>query len=43
MSLTSLSRTIDDYQNMAKREIIAAKQEKAYSYFPILLVLMKDE
>jgi len=32
VSLTSLSRTIDDYDNMAKREIIAAKQEKAFSY-----------
>ena len=32
MSLTSLSRTVDDYDNMAKREIIAAKQEKAFSY-----------
>lgn len=29
VGLTSLSRTIDDYDNMAKREIISAKQEKA--------------
>ncbi|KAI9850717.1 MAG: protein transport protein bos1 [Thelocarpon superellum] len=29
-SLTSLSRTVDEYNNMAKREMIAAKQEKAY-------------
>jgi golgi SNAP receptor complex member 2 len=34
VSLTSLSRTVDDYHNMAKREIIVAKQEKAYSYPP---------
>ena len=32
VGLTSLSRTVDDYDNMAKREIIAAKQEKAFSY-----------
>ena len=31
VSLTSLSQTIDDYHNMAKREIIVAKQEKAFS------------
>jgi hypothetical protein len=35
VSLTSLSRTIDDYDNMAKREIVAAKQEKAFSYVPL--------
>ncbi|KAI9783799.1 MAG: protein transport protein bos1 [Geoglossum umbratile] len=29
-SLTSLSRTIDDYDGMAKRELIPAKQEKAF-------------
>ncbi|KAA6406907.1 MAG: synaptobrevin [Lasallia pustulata] len=29
-SLTSLSRTIDDYSQMAKRELIPSKQEKAY-------------
>ncbi|MCJ1305954.1 protein transport protein bos1 [Hypocenomyce scalaris] len=29
-SLTSLSRTIDDYSEMAKRELIPAKQEKAH-------------
>ncbi|KAI9763344.1 MAG: protein transport protein bos1 [Geoglossum simile] len=29
-SLTSLSRTIDDYNGMAKRELIPAKQEKAF-------------
>jgi Golgi SNAP receptor complex protein 2 len=29
-SLTSFSRTIDDYNNMAKRELIPAKQEKAF-------------
>lgn len=32
VGLTSLSKTIDDYDNMARREIIAAKQEKAFSY-----------
>ncbi|KZO93108.1 golgi SNAP receptor complex member bos1 [Calocera viscosa TUFC12733] len=30
-SLSALSRTMDDYDSMAKREMIAAKQEKAYS------------
>jgi len=29
-SLASLSRTIDDYDSMAKREIVPAKQEKAF-------------
>ncbi|KAL8712050.1 MAG: hypothetical protein Q9220_003746 [cf. Caloplaca sp. 1 TL-2023] len=29
-SLTSLSRTIDDYSETAKKELIPAKQEKAY-------------
>ncbi|MCJ1228014.1 protein transport protein bos1 [Toensbergia leucococca] len=29
-SLTSLSRTIDDYNEMAKKELIATKQEKAH-------------
>ncbi|KAH0535924.1 hypothetical protein FGG08_007167 [Glutinoglossum americanum] len=29
-SLASLSRTIDDYDSMAKRELIPAKQEKAF-------------
>ncbi|KAL9001665.1 MAG: hypothetical protein Q9188_005369 [Gyalolechia gomerana] len=29
-SLTSLSRTIDDYSETAKKELISAKQEKAY-------------
>jgi hypothetical protein len=28
-SLSALSRTIDDYDSMAKREMIKAKQEKA--------------
>jgi golgi SNAP receptor complex member 2 len=32
VGLTSLSRTIDDYDSMAKHEIIAAKQEKAFQY-----------
>lgn len=30
-ALTSFSRTIDDYDNMSKRELIPAKQEKAYA------------
>ncbi|EJU04072.1 hypothetical protein DACRYDRAFT_93519 [Dacryopinax primogenitus] len=30
-SLAALSRTVDDYDSMAKREMIAAKQEKAFS------------
>jgi len=34
VGLTSFSRTIDDYDSMAKREIIAAKQEKAFQYHP---------
>ncbi|KAI9757440.1 MAG: hypothetical protein M4579_003456 [Chaenotheca gracillima] len=29
-SLTSFSRTVDDYDGMSKRELIPAKQEKAY-------------
>ncbi|KAL9595920.1 MAG: hypothetical protein Q9219_006146 [cf. Caloplaca sp. 3 TL-2023] len=29
-SLTSLSRTIDDYSDLAKKELIPTKQEKAY-------------
>lgn len=29
-SLTSLSRTIDDYAETAKKELVAAKQEKAH-------------
>lgn len=29
-SLTSFSRTIDDYSELAKRELIPAKQEKAH-------------
>jgi golgi SNAP receptor complex member 2 len=32
VGLTSFSRTIDDYDSMAKHEIIAAKQEKAFQY-----------
>jgi hypothetical protein len=31
-SLAGMSRTIDDYDSMARREIIKAKQEKATSY-----------
>ncbi|KAG9009408.1 protein transport protein bos1 [Tulasnella sp. JGI-2019a] len=30
-SLAALNRTVDDYDSMAKREMIKAKQEKAYS------------
>lgn len=29
-SLTSLSRTVDDYSETSKKELITAKQEKAY-------------
>ena len=29
-SLTSLSRTIDDYSETAKKELVPAKKEKAY-------------
>ena len=32
-----MSRTIDDYDSMARREIIKAKQEKATSYVPFLI------
>lgn len=28
-SLAAFSRTIDDYENIAKRELVPAKQEKA--------------
>lgn len=31
-SLAAMNRTVDDYDSMAKREIIKAKQEKAQSY-----------
>lgn len=41
-SLAAMNRTMDDYDSMAKREIIKAKQEKAmmyvrssYSFFPM--------
>lgn len=29
-SLASFNRTIDDYDSMAKREVIKSKQEKAF-------------
>lgn len=32
-----MSRTIDDYDSMARREIIKAKQEKATSYVPFFI------
>jgi hypothetical protein len=32
-----MTRTIDDYDSMARREIIKAKQEKATSYVPFLI------
>jgi hypothetical protein len=35
-SLAGMSRTIDDYDSMARREIIKAKQEKATSYVSLL-------
>lgn len=31
-SLAAMGRTVDDYDSMAKREIIKAKQEKAMMY-----------
>lgn len=31
-SLAAMARTVDDYDSMAKREIIKAKQEKAMMY-----------
>ncbi|CAG8616936.1 10080_t:CDS:2, partial [Diversispora eburnea] len=31
VGLTSLKRTIDDYEGLAKREMILVKQEKAFS------------
>lgn len=31
-SLAGLNRTVDDYDSMAKREMIKAKQEKAFMY-----------
>lgn len=31
-SLAAMHRTVDDYDSMAKREIIKAKQEKATMY-----------
>lgn len=31
-SLAAMNRTVDDYDSMAKREIIKAKQEKAMMY-----------
>ena len=36
-----MHRTVDDYDSMAKREIIKAKQEKAqmYVFFPLLSAL----
>ena len=43
VSLTSFSRTIDDYDNMAKREIVAAKQEKAFSYVPEKLLIQASK
>ena len=31
-SLAAMNRTVDDYDSMAKREMIKAKQEKAMMY-----------
>jgi golgi SNAP receptor complex member 2 len=31
-SLAAMARTVDDYDSMAKREMIKAKQEKAIMY-----------
>lgn len=33
-SLAAMHRTVEDYDSMAKREIIKAKQEKAMMYVP---------
>ena len=35
-SLAAMHRTVEDYDSMAKREIIKAKQEKAMMYVPSL-------
>lgn len=35
-----MGRTVDDYDSMAKREIIKAKQEKAMMYVHGLQVLL---
>lgn len=35
-SLAAMHRTVDDYDSMAKREIIKAKQEKAQMCVPAL-------
>lgn len=37
-SLAGLSRTIEDYDSMAKREMIKAKQEKAFMYVELMAV-----
>ncbi len=36
-SLAAMSRTIEDYDAMAKREMIKAKQEKAQMYTTVLV------
>lgn len=41
-SLSALNRTIDDYDNMAKREIVLASKDKAVAYvssFPLCLTV----
>ena len=37
-SLAAMHRTVEDYDSMAKREIIKAKQEKAMMYVPYFTV-----
>ena len=44
-SLAAMARTVDDYDSMAKREMIKAKQEKALMYvltytYPLLELTM---
>lgn len=41
-SLTSFSRTIDDYSETAKRELIPAKQEKAWERIKTFRVELAD-
>ncbi|KAI9668951.1 MAG: protein transport protein bos1 [Caeruleum heppii] len=41
-SLTSLSRTIDDYDSMAKRELIPEKQKKAFERVKTFRTDMRD-
>ena len=40
-SLAAMHRTVEDYDSMAKREIIKAKQEKAMMYVPYLTLQLR--